>query len=319
MASNGRRNGGSRRSGRSRVGRPEGTPGRRVSKSGRAAGRARKGTGTLIVIGGHEDKEGDKLILREVANCAAGGKLVVSTVASSVPDEMWATYEPIFRNLGCRHVWHLDIGSREEAMAERAIRVLDDATVVFFTGGDQLKITSQIGDTPVYERLREIYEAGGTVAGTSAGASVMCETMLVSGDGSESHKVGGALKMAPGLGFIDSIIIDQHFAERGRIGRLVAAVAQNPRSLGLGIDENTAVVVPAQRHLHVLGEGAVYVVDGRHISYSNLAEESADRTMSVFGLKLHLLSQGDRFEIEPRVPRGHAAETVERAVMAADA
>src|SRR5215216_5679644 len=119
--------------------------------------------GTLIVIGGHEDKEEEKLILRAVAARAGSGRLVVATVASEKPQELWETYERVFRGLGVRHVYQLNVDSREEAK----LRVLDDATVVFFTGGDQLRITSQLGDTPIYDRLREIYENGGTIAGTS--------------------------------------------------------------------------------------------------------------------------------------------------------
>ena len=155
MRKNGnRRNGASkRRNGASS--QPDGAA-KRFSQSSRTAGREPKGRGTLIIIGGHEDKEGDKLILRDVSRRVGKGRLVVATVASSVPDELWEDYERVFRGLGCKHVYHLDIATREDALTERNIRVLDDATVVFFTGGDQLKITSQLGDTPIYERLREI-------------------------------------------------------------------------------------------------------------------------------------------------------------------
>src|SRR5712675_2123826 len=125
--------------------------------------------GSLVVIGGHEDKKGEKLILRELARRAGRGRLVVATVASEKPEEYWEIYERIFRGLGVPHVWHLDVQDREEAKSERKVRILDDATVVFFTGGDQLKITSRLGDSPIYTRLCEIYmEEGGTIAGTSA-------------------------------------------------------------------------------------------------------------------------------------------------------
>ena len=275
-----------------------------------------RGHGTLIIIGGHEDKEGDKLILREFVRYAGSGRVVVATVASEEPREMWETYEPVLRGLGLRHVWHLDVESRAAAMEERALRVLDGATAVFFTGGDQLKITSQVGDTPVYERLREIYERGGTIAGTSAGASVMCETMMVSGDTKGSHRLKGDLRMAPGFGFLDGVIIDQHFAERGRIGRLLGAVAQNPRIVGIGIDENTAIVY-RRRRFSVLGEGGVTIIDGRRVSYSNLSEEEADRTMSIFDVKLHVLSQGDTFSLTTRRAKNAPAEEVEEALLGA--
>jgi cyanophycinase len=269
------------------------------------------GHGTVISIGGHEDKEGEKVILHEVASRVGSGRLVVATVASNQPDEMWETYEPIFRNMGVRHVFHLDVRIREDALEDKRIRVLDDATVVFFTGGDQLKLTSQLGDTPCYERIREIYETGGTLAGTSAGASVMSESMIVAGEGDATHRIGSELRMAPGLGVVSGVLIDQHFAERGRVGRLLGAIAQNPRIVGLGIDENTAAIIARQR-LSVLGDGAVYVLDGRKVSYSNLAEGEENRTLSVFNVTMHLLSQGDTFDLKRREPRTRLVRTLDR-------
>jgi cyanophycinase len=268
--------------------------------------------GTLVIIGGHEDKEDDKLILRFVAERVKSGKLVVATVASQEPEDVWHDYEPLFKSLGVRKVVHLDVESREEAKSPEKLALLDDAAGVFFTGGDQLKLTSQLGDSPIYERLREIYQKGGLIAGTSAGASVVCETMLVSGPGHESDTVGTSLRMAPGFGLFPGVIVDQHFAQRGRIGRLVAAVAQNPRMLGIGIDEDTAIVCdPKAGCFRVLGSGAVYVVDGQDVSYTNLTDEGSDRTLSVFGIRLHLLSMGDEFDLTTRVPTNHPAEVVE--------
>ena len=278
---------------------------------------ARKKKGRLLIVGGHEDKEGDRLILKCLADEVGSGKLVVATVASEVPEEIWSDYEPLFRRLGVKHVHKLDIRSREDAKSDRALRVLEDATGVFFTGGDQLKITSQIGDTPTYERLKEIYEGGGIIAGTSAGASVVCETMLVSGNGQESYRIGAALRMAPGLGLIRNVIVDQHFSERGRLTRLLGAVAQNPRMLGIGIDEDTAILVEQYTRFTVLGAGAVYVVDGSGVSYSNLTEEETDRTLTIFDVKLHMLSMGDRFDIRERRPTNAPAEVVERELVGA--
>lgn len=133
----------------------------RVTQDGRTAGQKHTGRGTLIIIGGHEDKVGDALILKGVCKRAGSGRIVVSTVASQVPKEMWETYRPLFHKLGCKDVQHLHVEKREDALKPETISVLDGATAVFFTGGDQLKITSQLGDTPVYERLREIYEGAG--------------------------------------------------------------------------------------------------------------------------------------------------------------
>jgi cyanophycinase len=260
--------------------------------------------GALVVIGGHEDKEGDRLILRELARRAGRGKLVVATVASEEPARYWETYESVFRALGVPHVYHLDVRSRDEAKSERKVAILDDAAVVFFTGGDQLKITSRLGDSPIYERLCQIYsEEGGTIAGTSAGASMMCETMLVRGDQERSARLGAPLVMAPGLGFVKNAIVDQHFAQRGRIGRLLGAVAHNARVLGIGIDENTAAIFENGR-FDVIGENAVYVVDGSSATYSNVAELEEDHALSLFDVRLHVLSHGDRFNLEKRTARG---------------
>jgi cyanophycinase len=270
--------------------------------------------GSLVIIGGHEDRTGEKKILRAVADrLGRGGKIVVCTVASAEPEELWQEYEAAFRSLGVPHVYRLNIESRQEAATPRAMRILEGATGVFFTGGDQLKITSQIGDSPVYSRVQEIYEQGGVIAGTSAGASAMSETMMVANNGDASYRIKSALLMAPGLGLAHDMLIDQHFAERGRMSRLIGAVSQNPRVLGIGIDENTAMIVERDREFGVLGEGAVYVVDASRIRYSNIGDEDTHRTLTSINLIVHMLSQGDRFEIATRTPHPHPAHTMEPA------
>jgi cyanophycinase len=258
-------------------------------------------TRTLVIIGGHEEKSRDGAILREVAKRANGGKIVVSTVASHEPEGYFEGYDAVFRELGLNEVRELEIMDRCEASSDEKLRILEGATAFFFTGGDQLKITSQIGDTPVSRRIVEIYEAGGVIAGTSAGASAMCETMLVKGRGRESHRIGD-LWMAPGLGLLRDVIIDQHFAERGRMGRLLGAVAHNPRVLGIGIDEDTAIVVENEESFFVLGSGAVYVVDASGTTHANVADASRDDPLSIYDVRLHVLSQGDEFDLRERRP-----------------
>ena len=270
------------------------------------------GAGSLIIVGGHEDKTHEQIILRAIAARAEEGALVVVTAASNVPDELWADYEPAFRGLGVRDVRHLHVDTREEARDPERLAVLDGAAVVFFTGGNQLKLTSQLGDTPIYQRVCEIYEQGGCIAGTSAGASVVTETMLVTGDSSASPKVEDAVRMAPGFGLLPGVIVDQHFAERGRIGRLIGAVAQNPRMLGVGIDEDTAVVCDGGRAFTVLGAGGVYVVDGSNVTHSNVVDEARDRTLAVFDLRVHLLNVGDRFDLAERRPACGSGDAAER-------
>jgi len=268
--------------------------------------------GTLVIIGGHEDRTEEKKILRAVADrLGDDGKIVVCTVASAEPEALWEQYESAFRSIGVPHVFRLDIESREEASSPRAMRILEGATGVFFTGGDQLKITSQIGDTPLYSRTREIFESGGVIAGTSAGASVMSETMLVANQAEASYRIKSSLLMAPGLGFAEDMLIDQHFAERGRMARLIGAVSQNPRVLGVGIDEDTAIIVEHNRSFRVLGVGAVYIVDGSTTTYANIGDEDSDRTLSSFNITVHMMSQGDRFDLTTRKPSAFPADSME--------
>ena len=268
--------------------------------------------GTLVIVGGHEDRTGERKILRAVADrLGDDGKIVVCTVASAEPESLWEEYESAFRALGVPHVFRLDVDSREDASSPRAMRILEGATGVFFTGGDQLRITSQVGDTPMYSRVHEIFEQGGVIAGSSAGASAMSETMLVANNGEASYRIKSALLMAPGLGLAQDMLIDQHFSERGRMARLIGAVTQNPRVLGIGIDEDTALIVERNRDFRVIGSGAVYVLDASKSTYSNIGEEDSDRTLSSFGITVHMLSQGDRFDLSMRTPHAHPADTME--------
>lgn len=256
--------------------------------------------GPLIVIGGHEDKEGDRLVLKEVASRLGKGMLVIATVASHEPDGYFQAYRQAFAPLGVTDLVELYVSERGETHSPEARDMLSRAAGIFFTGGDQLRISSQIGDTPIEDMVREIHRRGGLIAGTSAGASVMSETMLVRGSSAESHRIGD-LNMAPGLGFIRNVIIDQHFAERGRIGRLLGAVAQNPRVLGIGIDEDTAIIVD-DGSFKVVGSGAVYIVDGAGVTHSNVAEARQDEALSMFGVQLHILTAGNLFDMETRRP-----------------
>ena len=263
--------------------------------------------GTLIIIGGHEDRDpkGSRKILREVARRIHGGKLVLATVASHKPEGYFEDYNNAFADLDIGELVELYVEDRTEAGDREKLSVMDDAAGIFFSGGDQLRITSQIGDTGIEAKVRSLFERGGLVAGTSAGAAAMSETMLVKGTSGESHRIGD-LHMSPGLGLIRDVIIDQHFAERGRFGRLLGAVAHNPRVLGLGIDEDTAVVVEGDS-LAVIGNGAVYVVDGQHVTHSNVAEARPERVLSMHDVRVHVLGTGDMFDLHERKPKPASA------------
>ena len=258
--------------------------------------------GSLIIIGGGEqrDPKSERRILREVARRVDGGKLVLATIASHQPEGYFEEYQRAFADLGIGELVELYVEDRAEAEDKAKLAVLDDAAAVFFSGGDQLRITSQIGDSAIEEKVRSLFARGGLIAGTSAGASVMSETMLVRGASDATHRIGD-LHMAPGLGLIRDVIIDQHFAERGRFGRLLGAVAHNPRVLGLGIDEDTAAVVEGDA-FRVIGSGAVYVVDGTDVTYCNVAEARAECALSMHDVRVHVLSSGDCFDVKTRKP-----------------
>jgi cyanophycinase len=273
--------------------------------------------GPLIIIGGHEDKDGKRLILKQIAKRVEGRRLVIATVASHEPEGYFETYQKAFEGLGVGELVELYVHDRAETLSDEATATLENAAGVFFTGGDQLRISSQIGDTPVERAIREIHAAGGLIAGTSAGASVMSDTMLVRGASAETHRIGD-LHMAAGLGLIHDVIIDQHFAERGRIGRLLGAVAQNPRVLGIGIDEDTAIVVE-NGGFAVHGRAGVYVVDGAGVTQSNIAEAKPDRALSIYDIRMHVLSAGDHFDLAERRPHERAGADDSEALGAARA
>ena len=257
----------------------------------------------LIIIGGAEDKKGNKEILRYVSSTIdkSKDKLLIATVATEKPKEVGESYNELFIELGVKNVDILYVNSRKEATYKNNIQKMKEASLVFFTGGDQLRITSVLGGTPLYEAMKAAYEKGCIFVGTSAGASVMSHTMIIEGNDDESPRKC-TLKMAPGLGFIKDIIIDQHFAQRGRIGRLLVGIAENPEVLGIGIDEDTAIVVNKNRTFKVIGSGAVYVIDGRSITKSNVSEQFPEELLSIFDVNMHVLKKGNGFNLNSKVP-----------------
>ena len=260
-------------------------------------------SGNLIIIGGAEDKEGKKKILKKVCESIDKEKdvLLVATVATEYPKEAAKKYKKAFGELGVKKIEILDISSRDDSYKKENIDLIKKASLIFFTGGDQLRITSLIGGSPIYDILKERADKGVYIVGTSAGASVMSDTMVVEGDDDESPRKC-TLKMSPGLGLIKNVIIDQHFAQRGRIGRLLTGIAQNPEVLGIGIDENTAIIVNREGKVEVIGEGAVYFIDGSGISYTNVSEQYSDEVLSIYNVKLHVLKEGDKFSLMKKSP-----------------
>lgn len=257
--------------------------------------------GPLVIIGGHEDRSGKREILSEVARRVSGGRLVLVTVASRAPDAYVEEYGRAFAGLGIGELVDLHLDEREEAESPDKLAPFDGAAGVFFSGGDQLRLVSTLAGTPVWHRIAAFHKGGGLIAGTSAGAAAMGQAMLSVTPGGETPRVG-ALWMGAGFGLVPGTIIDQHFAQRARIGRLLAGVGSDPALLGLGIDEDTALVVE-NGSARVIGNGAVCMIDGRNIRHSNLDEANRDETLSLFGVTLHLLSRGDTVDLGRRRPR----------------
>ncbi|SHE33699.1 cyanophycinase [Desulfofundulus australicus DSM 11792] len=259
---------------------------------------------SFLLIGGAEDKDGECFILREFVRLAGGERagIAVITTAARLPGEVGESYRRVFLRLGAGEVWPVHLDSREKAGDPYHIAALQRATGVFFTGGDQLRITRILGDTPFERSLKANGSGRLIIGGTSAGAAAMGEIMITGGRG--GYPPGrNAVKMAPGLGLLGGVVIDQHFAQRGRIGRLLAAVACYPRILGIGIDEDTAVVVSPAGRFTVLGSGTVTVVDGRTITHTNASDLHPQPMLALTGATLHVLPPGYGYDLKARKPR----------------
>lgn len=257
--------------------------------------------GALVIIGGAEDRDGDRRILREFVRLAggSGAKIVVLTAGTSEPREAGETYIDVFQRLGADRIWVVDTRDQNDANQVGAVRAIGEATGIFFTGGDQARIVERIRGTILDDAIRKRHSEGVVIAGTSAGAAIMPEVMIVKGE-SEISPRSDAVTLGAGMGFVSGIVVDQHFAQRGRLGRLLTALMLNPATIGIGVDENTALIIRGH-HFEVLGEGAVTVVDELATTYNRFSACSHE-AMSLFGVKLHILSEGCQFDMQTRQP-----------------
>jgi cyanophycinase len=272
--------------------------------------------GRLLIIGGAEDRCcGSGVLERFVQLCGAGkSRLVLVTTATGQPRQVLAEYERVFRKLGVRHIKELPISGRSDADGQEASALLNDATGVFLSGGDQSRLQTLVGSN-VNDLLKERLDDGLIVAGTSAGATALGRTMILgsNGAGGAAGTAGAAgaaeaagaaassatVRIAPGLGLLPRVLIDMHFGERGRLPRLLSAVALDPERLGIGIDENTAVLVQ-QDTFEVLGSGTVTVVDAQQAPIVHAASDNDQITL--FDVRLHLLPAGCVFDLAARSP-----------------
>ncbi len=267
--------------------------------------------GTLIPIGGNEDKGIDteeqyhleyiqESILSRVVREAGGekGKIVVIPTASSIPAEVSENYIHAFEKLGCSDLNIMDIRDRKQSEEPDNIQLIKEARCIMFSGGNQSKITKYIGGTPLHHVLLQRYRKDHLViAGTSAGAMCMSKEMIAGGSSRESF-IKGAVSMDNGLGFIPKLTIDSHFIRRGRFGRLAEAVAKYPKLIGIGLAEDTGLVIKKGKILEVIGSGMVILFDPRKLKHNNRAVLEEGTPMSLTNLKTHVLANGDRFNIK---------------------
>lgn len=262
-----------------------------------------KASGQLLIIGGGEDKQGDCQVLQKFIELSGGcdARIAVITTATEYPQEVGDEYKALFSAIGASSVGVLYIKDREAANDSQQIAEIENASGIFFTGGDQLRLTSILGGSKIEAAIRSGFVKGTVIAGTSAGASVMSDTMIVGGDSSDTPKKS-SLSMAHGMSLLNGVVIDQHFAQRGRINRLLAAVSQNPNVLGIGIDEDTAIVVSPDGRCEVTGSQTVTIVDGKNIVHSNISESKRHDPLAITNVTLHILPSGFGFNLKRRLP-----------------
>jgi cyanophycinase len=257
--------------------------------------------GWIVPIGGAENKENDRRILRRFVETAGGGQadIVVIPTASRV-HETGPRYEALFRELGAERVTVMDFDTRRDCQEANRLERIEQASGIFFTGGNQLRLTALLGGTAVAQLIRRRNASGVTVGGTSAGASILSEHMIAFGD-EGSSVISGSVRLAPGLGLTNRFVIDQHFRQRDRLGRLITALAYNPFAVGIGLDEDTAVFIGPDETLEVEGTGGVTVVDASDVSFSSMDSASEGQPVAILGLKLHVLVAGATFDLRTRV------------------
>jgi len=257
--------------------------------------------GWIIAIGGAENKENDRHILERFVQTSGGERadIVVIPTASRM-HETGARYEQLFRELGAERVSVMDFDTRRDCQEGGRLRRLEEASGIFFTGGNQLRLTTLLGGTPVARLVRQRNALGVTVGGTSAGASILSEHMIAFGD-EGSSVISGSVRLAPGLGLTNRFIIDQHFRQRDRLGRLITALAYNPFAVGIGLDEDTAAFIGPDETIEVEGSGGVTIVDGSEASYSSIGEVNEGQPVCILGLRLHILVAGATFNLHTRL------------------
>ena len=284
--------------------------------------------GKLISIGGAEDKgseaEPDYIhknnlnffelgILRRIVEEIGGNEshIEVITTASSIPEEVGENYRRAFMKIGCSNIGIMHIKNREEADEAEFAERIKNCNGVMFSGGNQLRLTSILGGTRLMNMILNRYlNEEFTVAGTSAGAMAMSNTMIYQGNSTTAH-LKGEVKITTGLAFIQHVIIDSHFEKRGRFGRLAQAVGCNPMCVGLGLGEDTGLIIREGKYFEAIGSGCVIIVDGHKIRHSNIADIPEGSPISIENLIVHVMVDGDRYDLAERKFHGNFISLIE--------
>ncbi len=275
--------------------------------------------GKLIPVGGAEDKGTDLeqgFIQRNNLNFFEAGilsrivdetryhqdsKIEVITTASTIPIEVGENYLDAFAKLSCTNVNVMNIRNREDTLKPDYIERIKEADAVMFTGGNQMRLTATFGGTEIYKILQDRYkyEDGFLIAGTSAGAMAMSNTMIYEGNAANAH-LKGAVKVTTGLAFMGDVIFDSHFDKRGRFGRLAQAVATNPSCIGIGLGEDTGLLITEGNNMEAIGSGMIIIIDGHTIGYNNIADIADNNPISVENLTVHFLAKGNKYTLDTR-------------------
>jgi cyanophycinase len=268
-----------------------------MSPAKRAEGQQR---GYIVPVGGAEDKEGPAEILRRFVAVSGGADANIAIIpTASQLESTGRRYEDIFRGIGVKEATALPFKTRRDTEREDWLDVLEAATGVFLTGGTQLRIATVLGGTPVAKAIRRLNARGVSVGGTSAGAAILSEHMIAFGSEGSTPRAGMAT-LAPGFGLTNRVVVDQHFRQRDRLGRLLSALAYNPFAVGLGLDEDTAAFIDPSDQVHVLGAGAITIIDALGMEHSSMASAEMGQPVCMTGVRIHVLTAGATFHLKTR-------------------
>lgn len=256
--------------------------------------------GYVIPIGGAEEKLDNPQILTKFVELSGGKDAVITIIpTASQLNDTGSRYQKIFEEIGVKRTYSLPINERIDAQNPEYVRTLEKSTGIFITGGNQLRLSTILGGTPIAKTIRQLNAQGVNYAGTSAGAAIISQHMITGGSTGIVPTEGG-VNLAPGMGLINTIVVDQHFNERNRLARLLSAVSYNPFLVGVGLDEDTAAFIDHNNVFTVVGSGAITVIDASDIEYSSMADARAGDALTLLNVKLHILASGGRYDITKR-------------------